>query len=138
MGATTNGSLPKSITSLGPKEGIEGLGIGQQSLEAAGAVEEAAGIGAASSVGAAIAGKPAPSQTAAKQVGAAESAAQQGIEKGSSALTGWVGEVTKWIEEHALRGALDFVLVLVGGILIVAGVLIALKPRGQALPIGPL
>lgn len=135
-GSSVNGNLPASITRLASKESIEEEGILSQGVEAALELENASGVGgAAANTAAEAAGKPSPAKQVAGVVNKAESAGVKTTEKAGNALTGWVGEITGWLGEHAIRGLLDFVLVLLGGVLVVAGILIALRPRERAMAV---
>lgn len=100
------------------EKGSESIGILQQSIEAAGGALERVGFGAAVNVGAKAAGKPAPSSTVGKQVKEAEKPIDQTLEKFS-----WPG---------LLKFAVTAVLLLAGMVLVVYGIMVAVRPRESA------
>lgn len=110
------------------EEALEEQGPLQTSIEAAGALEEATGFGAATNAGAKSAGKPAPSKTAGKQLRAGERAVEKGEEEAGKAAKeaaeGLAGEIGKIV--------LNTVLLLAGMVLVVYGIMVAVRPPEKA------
>jgi hypothetical protein len=127
-GAYASHLTPANVRSGVPLEKVaEGKGIFGQSIEFSGAVMEAFGFGAAVNAGAKAVGKEAPSQTLGKQISGAENKAEEPLEHAPS----WVKAVLEFVAKEALTG----ILLLAGAVLVVYGIMVAVRPRESAFSI---